>query len=57
MKPESSLQIGGFQPAAPAAEDSADVIRSIAAAIRGVRFGSVEVVIEDSRVVPIERKT
>jgi len=32
------------------------VIRRIASAISGVRFGSVEVVIQDSRVVQIERK-
>ena len=33
-----------------------EVIRRIANAISGVRFGSVEVVIQDSRVVQIERK-
>ena len=33
-----------------------DVLRRIANAISGVRFGSVEVVIQDSRVVQIERK-
>lgn len=33
-----------------------EVIRRIANAISGVRFGSVEVVIHDSRVVQIERK-
>jgi hypothetical protein len=33
-----------------------DVLRRIASAISGVRFGSVEVVIQDSRVVQIERK-
>jgi hypothetical protein len=37
--------------------DSADeILRRIANAISGVRFGSVEVVIQDSRVVQIERK-
>jgi hypothetical protein len=37
--------------------DSGDeVLRRIANAISGVRFGSVEVVIQDSRVVQIERK-
>ena len=37
--------------------DSADeVILRIAKAISGVRYGSVEVVIQDSRVVQIERK-
>ncbi|HXN11611.1 MAG TPA: YezD family protein [Candidatus Acidoferrales bacterium] len=33
-----------------------DILRRIANAISGVRFGSVEVVIQDSRVVQIERK-
>ncbi|MGA7869930.1 MAG: DUF2292 domain-containing protein [Candidatus Binatus sp.] len=37
--------------------DSGDhILRRIANAIRGVRFGSVEIVIQDSRVVQIERK-
>jgi hypothetical protein len=37
--------------------DSRDeILRRIANAISGVRFGSVEVVIQDSRVVQIERK-
>jgi hypothetical protein len=37
--------------------DSGDeILRRIANAISGVRFGSVEVVIQDSRVVQIERK-
>ena len=39
------------------ASDSGDeILRRIANAISGVRFGSVEVVIQDSRVVQIERK-
>ncbi|HZC46223.1 MAG TPA: YezD family protein [Candidatus Acidoferrum sp.] len=33
-----------------------EILRRIAGAISGVRFGSVEVVIQDSRVVQIERK-
>jgi len=33
-----------------------EILRRIALAISGVRFGSVEVVIQDSRVVQIERK-
>jgi hypothetical protein len=33
-----------------------EIMRRIASAISGVRFGSVEVVIQDSRVVQIERK-
>ena len=37
--------------------DSGDeILQRIANAISGVRFGSVEVVIQDSRVVQIERK-
>jgi hypothetical protein len=36
--------------------DSPDVLERIADALRGVRFGSIEVVIQDSRVVQIERK-
>jgi len=39
---------------APEAGD--EVLRRIANAISGVRFGSIEVVIQDSRVVQIERK-
>ena len=35
---------------------SDEILRRIANAISGVRFGSVEVVIQDSRVVQIERK-
>jgi len=37
-------------------DPSDDIIRRIARAISGVRYGSVEVVIQDSRVVQIERK-
>ena len=33
-----------------------EILRRIASAISGVRYGSVEVVIQDSRVVQIERK-
>jgi len=41
----------------PRTDDSGDeILRRIASAINGVRFGSVEVVIQDSRVVQIERK-
>ena len=36
--------------------DENEILRRIASAISGVRFGSVEVVIQDSRVVQIERK-
>jgi len=37
-------------------ESNDEILRRIASAISGVRFGSVEVVIQDSRVVQIERK-
>jgi hypothetical protein len=32
------------------------VLSKIASAIRGVRYGAIEIVIQDSRVVQIERK-
>lgn len=40
----------------PESDREGDILRRIASAISGVRFGSVEVVIQDSRVVQIERK-
>jgi hypothetical protein len=40
----------------PDAQSGDEILRRIANAISGVRFGSVEVVIQDSRVVQIERK-
>ena len=40
----------------PWAVDSPDVLERIAIALKGLRFGSIEVVIQDSRVVQIERK-
>jgi len=40
----------------PETQSGDEVLRRIANAISGVRFGSVEVVIQDSRVVQIERK-
>jgi len=47
----------GSPPNVQAEPDSPDeILRRIANAISGVRFGSVEVVIQDSRVVQIERK-
>jgi hypothetical protein len=54
MKPDSILSTRrDFH----AESDSGDeILRRIAHAISGVRFGSVEVVIQDSRVVQIERK-
>jgi hypothetical protein len=47
----------GIDPQAESNRNNEDeVLRRIASAISGVRFGSVEVVIQDSRVVQIERK-
>jgi len=37
-------------------DSGSEILRQIASAISGVRYGSVEVVIQDSRVVQIERK-
>jgi len=34
----------------------ADVAKQIAAALRGIRFGSVEITIHESRIVQVERK-
>ncbi len=54
MKQFAPLQSCDLNP--PAAADCPDeVIARIRAAIASVRFGSVEVVIQDSRVVQIER--
>ena len=40
----------------PEPDQRDEILRRIASAISGVRYGSVEVVIQDSRVVQIERK-
>ncbi len=54
MKVESILTT---RPDLQSEPDSGDeVLQRIVNAISGVRFGSVEVVIQDSRVVQIERK-
>ena len=54
MKPDSILANRRDVQTEP---DSGDgILQRIANAISGVRFGSVEVVIQDSRVVQIERK-
>lgn len=37
-------------------QDNQDIAHKILLAIKGIRFGSVEVVIHDSKVVQIERK-
>jgi len=54
MKPDSNLISRGDLQPTPDPEN--EILRRIASAISGVRFGSVEVVIQDSRVVQIERK-
>jgi hypothetical protein len=58
MKPDAritnALEID--PPAESNGHNENEVLRRIANAISGVRFGSVEVVIQDSRVVQIERK-
>jgi hypothetical protein len=54
MKPDSILNARRDVQAEPDSGD--EILRRIANAISGVRFGSVEVVIQDSRVVQIERK-
>jgi len=40
----------------PANHLSPEVLERISQAIKGVRFGSVEVVIQDGKVIQIERK-
>jgi hypothetical protein len=54
MKPDSNLT--SRADLQPEADPGNEILRRIASAISGVRFGSVEVVIQDSRVVQIERK-
>ncbi|WP_333648062.1 YezD family protein [Candidatus Binatus sp.] len=54
MKVESILT--GRREVQPEPSPGDEILRRLASAISGVRFGSVEVVIQDSRVVQIERK-
>jgi hypothetical protein len=54
MKPDSILTTRRDVQTEPDSGD--EILRRIVNAISGVRFGSVEVVIQDSRVVQIERK-
>jgi hypothetical protein len=54
MKTDSNLTNRGDLQTEP--DQGNEILRRIANAISGVRFGSVEVVIQDSRVVQIERK-
>jgi hypothetical protein len=53
MKPDARLNNGIDT---ENADSNDEILHRIASAISGVRFGSVEVVIQDSRVVQIERK-
>ena len=53
MKPDARIS-NGIEPGQNPENDA--ILRQIASAISGVRYGSVEVVIQDSRVVQIERK-
>ncbi len=54
MKPDHILTTRRDAHSEP--DSGEEILRRIASAISGVRFGSVEVVIQDSRVVQIERK-
>jgi hypothetical protein len=54
MKIESSP--ASIAPPSIGADTQEQILERIALAISGVRFGSVEVVIQDSKVVQIERK-
>jgi hypothetical protein len=54
MKVDSTLTNRQESQSGPDSGD--EIMQRIANAISGVRFGSVEVVIQDSRVVQIERK-
>ncbi len=40
----------------PAGIDSPDLVQQVLRALRGIRYGSIELVIHDGRVVQIERK-
>jgi hypothetical protein len=53
MKPNASA-IHFERNAEPAEDDQ--IIRTILSAVRSVAFGSVEIVIQNSRIVQIERK-
>jgi hypothetical protein len=56
MKPDSTLTSRRDPQSEQDSGNENEILRRIASAISGVRFGSVEVVIQDSRVVQIERK-
>jgi hypothetical protein len=54
MERTARPQNGNESPTSP--EPSAELLRRIAEVIASVRYGSVEIVIQDARVVQIERK-
>ena len=43
-------------PEPPDRHDHQDIEQAILLAVKGIRFGSVEIVVHDSRIVQIERK-
>ncbi|MGH8613774.1 MAG: YezD family protein [Gammaproteobacteria bacterium] len=40
----------------PAGLDSPDLVQQVLRALRGIRYGSIELVVHDGRVVQIERR-
>jgi len=40
----------------PAGIDAPDLVQQVLRALRGIRYGSIELVVHDGRVVQIERK-
>jgi hypothetical protein len=56
MKTDSILASRHEVQSEPDSGNGDEILRRIANAISGLRFGSIEVVIQDSRVVQIERK-
>lgn len=54
--PERALRLGVEAPQTDERAELRRVEQEILAALRDIRFGSVEIVIQDSRVVQIERR-
>ena len=54
MRPDPSIERMARRDAEAMTDDA--ILHRIALAIRGLRYGAVEIVIQDSRVVQIERK-
>ncbi len=44
-----------IEPDAPASAEQTEVVRRILRALAGLEYGSVEIIVQDSRVVQIER--